>query len=140
MAPTFTGDDTTIGRVKWFNNKAGYGFITSSSGDDEKDIFVHHSSIMVAKNQYKYLVTGEYVSFNVEDVENNEKYNCQAKNVKGVGGGPLMCETRNEQSQSQSHVEGKGSGPPGDRVNLGKQWMLVQRRPQNRGAKDNKQN
>ena len=135
MAPRFTGDDTAIGRVKWFNNKAGYGFITSSSGDDEKDIFVHHSSIMVEKNQYKYLVTGEYVSFNVEDVDNNEKYNCQAKNIRGVGGGPLMCETRNEQSQGES----KGGAPLGDRVNLGKQWMLVQRRPTNRGAKDNKQ-
>ena len=51
-----------------------------------------------------------------------------------------MCETRNEQSQTQLQGEGKGSGPPGDRVNLGKQWMLVQRRHQNRGAKDNKQN
>lgn len=134
MAPTFTGDNTTVGRVKWFNNKAGYGFITSSTGDDEKDIFVHHTSIMVDKNQYKYLVTGEYVSFNVENVENNEKYNCQAKNVRGINGGPLMCETRNE----ASHVDPKSDGQMADRVNLGKQWMLVQRRPQSRPGKDTK--
>lgn len=134
MAPTFTGDNTTVGRVKWFNNKAGYGFITSSTGEGEKDIFVHHSSIMVEKNQYKYLVTGEYVSFNVETVDNNERYNCQAKNVRGINDGPLMCETRNEFSQG----EAKSNGPMSDRVNLGKQWMLVQRRPQNRAGKDNK--
>lgn len=134
MAPTFTGDDTTIGRVKWFNNKSGYGFITSTIDGDEKDIFVHHSSIMVEKNQYKYLVTGEYVSFNVENVDNNEKYNCQAKNVRGINSGPLMCETRNEFFQGDT----KGNGHTGERVNLGKQWMLVQRRPQSRPTKDSK--
>lgn len=134
MSPSFTHDNTSIGRVKWFNNKAGYGFITSTMDQEQKDIFVHHSSIMVDKNQYKYLVAGEYVSLNVENVDNNEKYSCQAKNVRGVGGGPLMCETRNEISQ----VDNKNSAQPNDRFNLGKQWMLVQRRPQNRNAKENK--
>lgn len=134
MAPTFRGDDTTIGRVKWFNNKAGYGFITSTRDNAEMDIFVHHSSIMVDKNQYKYLVTGEYVSFALENVENNEKYNCQAKNVTGINGGPLMCETRNEQARS----EPKGNLGSKNHVNLGKQWMLVQRHPQTRTNKDSK--
>ena len=32
------------GRVKWFNNKNGYGFV-STLGDDSKDIFAHYSSI-----------------------------------------------------------------------------------------------
>jgi cold shock CspA family protein len=32
------------GRVKWFNNKAGYGFITATDGPNSgTDIFVHHS-------------------------------------------------------------------------------------------------
>ena len=30
------------GRVKWFNNKSGYGFI-STLGEDSKDIFAHYS-------------------------------------------------------------------------------------------------
>jgi CspA family cold shock protein len=30
------------GKVKWFDNQKGYGFITPESG---KDVFVHHSSI-----------------------------------------------------------------------------------------------
>ncbi|MDD5746256.1 MAG: cold shock domain-containing protein, partial [Candidatus Omnitrophica bacterium] len=30
------------GKVKWFNNQKGYGFITTESGDD---VFLHHSAI-----------------------------------------------------------------------------------------------
>ena len=34
-----------IGKVKWFNNKSGYGFITVLSGDRKnEDMFAHHSS------------------------------------------------------------------------------------------------
>ena len=37
-----------IGQVKWFNNKAGYGFITVSDGENAgKDIFAHFSTIKV---------------------------------------------------------------------------------------------
>ena len=50
-----------VGRVKWFNNKAGYGFVTvvSESADGDRvgeDIFVHHSGVNVTSEQYKYLV------------------------------------------------------------------------------------
>ena len=50
-----------IGKVKWFNNKAGYGFITvSEKGDyNGKDIFTHFTAIKVTNSQYKYLVQGE---------------------------------------------------------------------------------
>ena len=37
-----------IGRVKWFNNRAGYGFITLLEGEKKgEDVFAHHSSIVV---------------------------------------------------------------------------------------------
>ena len=84
------------GRVKWFNNKAGYGFITVTDGPKSgSDIFVHHSSIKVDSEQYKYLVQGEYIEFALSTVA-SDKHECQATDVSGIKGGKLMCETRNE--------------------------------------------
>lgn len=84
------------GRVKWFNNKAGYGFITVTDGPKSgSDVFVHHSSVKVDAEQYKYLVQGEYIEFSLATVM-NDKHECQATNVSGIKGGKLMCETRNE--------------------------------------------
>lgn len=48
------------GKVKFFNNEKGYGFIT---GEDNKDIFVHYSQIM--SNGYKTLKNDQEVSFEV---------------------------------------------------------------------------
>ena len=81
--------DRQLGRVKWFNNKAGYGFITATRDGTETDIFVHHSDVMVVNEQYKYLVQGEYVEF-------------MASEVSGINGGKLMCETRNEFRQMKT--------------------------------------
>lgn len=83
------------GQVKWFNTKAGYGFITVSDDGplNKKDVFVHFSSIKVVNSQYKYLVQGEYVEFDVESLENG-KYEFHAVNISGIRNGTLMCETR----------------------------------------------
>ena len=87
---------TLTGRVKWFNNKAGYGFITSTTGANAgTDVFVHHSGINVESQQYKYLVQGEYVNFVLDKTESGN-HEFQASNVNGVNGGKLMCETRRE--------------------------------------------
>ena len=86
------------GKVKWFNNKAGYGFITLNSSDpsdaelNNSDIFVHHSVINVKTEQYKYLVQGEYVELSLIPAKNQYKY--QASDVSGVGRGNLLCESR----------------------------------------------
>ncbi|HOV86630.1 MAG TPA: cold-shock protein [Syntrophobacteraceae bacterium] len=48
----------TEGRVKWFNDSKGYGFIESDSGSD---VFVHFSAIEGAG--FKSLSEGERVSF-----------------------------------------------------------------------------
>ena len=83
-----------LGQVKWFNNKAGYGFITVSDGEQAgKDIFIHFSSISASESQYKYLVQGEYVEF-VLDKSTTDSHEFQATQVSGVKGGKLMCETR----------------------------------------------
>ena len=114
-----TSEERLIGRVKWFNNKAGYGFVTVTDGAQAgSDIFVHHSAIGVSSQQYKYLVQGEYVSFTLSDVK-NEKHEFQASNVTGVNGGKLMCETRLEiRNQRANYVEKDGTANPKKRAPL----------------------
>jgi cold shock protein len=82
-----------VGKVKWFNNKAGYGFITLKDSEDVRDIFVHYSAMKVTNSQYKYLVQGEYVEFDLEK-STDGPHEVKAVNVTGVSGGELMCETR----------------------------------------------
>ena len=90
------------GRVKWFNNKAGYGFVTVTDGSKSgSDVFIHHSAIKVEGEQYKYLVQGEYVEFTLSNVEGG-KHEFQAGEVCGIKGGKLMCETRNELKSSRT--------------------------------------
>ena len=50
------------GRVKWFNEKKGYGFI---SRDDGNDVFVHFSAIK--KDGFESLYEGDEVEFEVSD-------------------------------------------------------------------------
>ena len=48
------------GKVKWFNNSKGYGFIERSEGGD---VFVHHSAIQ--SEGYRTLEEGQSVEFTV---------------------------------------------------------------------------
>ena len=97
-----SSSDRLTGRVKWFNNKAGYGFITVTDGSRSgSDIFVHHSVIGVASQQYKYLVQGEYVDFELSATQGGA-HEFQAINVVGIKGGKLMCETRHEFKMTRS--------------------------------------
>ena len=52
-----------------------------------------HSGLSVNCEQYKYLVQGEYVEFNIEKMKVDTHEN-QATNIKGIFSGALMCETR----------------------------------------------
>jgi cold shock protein len=51
----------TQGKVKWFNDLKGFGFI---SGEEGQDIFVHHTAIQA--DGYRSLKEGELVEFDVE--------------------------------------------------------------------------
>lgn len=54
-----------VGKVKWFNDQKGYGFIAQEGG---KDVFVHHSAIQM--EGFRTLAEGEEVSY--ELVEGNK--------------------------------------------------------------------
>ncbi len=50
------------GKVKWFNERKGYGFISRDDGDD---IFVHYSEIQT--NGFKTLAEDQAVTFEVKE-------------------------------------------------------------------------
>jgi CspA family cold shock protein len=107
-----------LGRVKWFNNKAGYGFITVTDGKRSgTDVFVHHSAVNVENNQYKYLVQGEYVEFDLIKTQ-SEKHEWQAAMVSGIKGGKLMCETRHEVKVARNEYK---SVPKSDELHMPRQ-------------------
>ncbi len=63
------------GKVKWFSNQKGYGFITPENGND---VFVHHSAIK--GEGYKTLEQGQEVEFDIVSGPKGE----QASNVVKV--------------------------------------------------------
>ena len=60
------------GRVKWFNNAKGYGFIVQEGGPE---VFVHYSAIQ--GDGYKTLAEGQEVDFEIADSDKGP----QATNV-----------------------------------------------------------
>jgi CspA family cold shock protein len=131
-----TQSPVLIGQVKWFNNNTGYGFVSVLS--NKNDIFVHHSAIDVSNQQYKYLVQGEYVEFVMVPTKNNSTHEFQASNVRGIGGGKLMCETRRDFKLARSthytntpaRTSSRSSSPgPGDMKRLSLDAVPKQQRP-----------
>jgi len=50
------------GKIKWFNDQKGFGFIQSDDGGE--DVFVHHS--VIEMDGYRTLQEGQPVEFEVE--------------------------------------------------------------------------
>ena len=64
-----------VGKIKWFNNEKGYGFV---EGENDEDIFVHYSAIK--QEGYKSLSEGQIVEYELLETEKG----LQAINVKEV--------------------------------------------------------
>jgi len=64
------------GKVKWFNDQKGYGFITPDGGG--RDLFVHHTAIQA--EGFRTLSEGQAVEFEVQEDAKGPR----ATNVKGV--------------------------------------------------------
>lgn len=52
-----------LGKVKWFNDQKGYGFITPEGAVEGKDVFVHFSAVQ--GEGFKSLKEGDSVSFEI---------------------------------------------------------------------------
>jgi CspA family cold shock protein len=70
-----SGAAMASGKIKWFDNRKGFGFIAQNSG---QDVFVHHSAIVGPG--YKTFNEGEEVSFEIVSSEKGLK----AENVQRV--------------------------------------------------------
>lgn len=114
MASEQQTTDRVSGRVKWFDNRKGFGFINNLSNGNE--MFVHHSGLNSSNGVFRTLYPGEYVEFSVRhDSQTNR--DC-AVDVTGIQGGPLFCENTSirlmlrrskptsEKSSSQKNADG----------------------------------
>ncbi len=72
---------TKVGKIKWFNNEKGYGFI---EGENDEDIFVHYSAIK--QDGFKSLTEGQIVEYELLETEKG----LQAINVKEVSNATVL--------------------------------------------------
>lgn len=83
------------GKVKWFNNAKGYGFILSDSGGE--DLFAHYSSIQV--EGYKTLKAGQSVQFDTKPSNNGT----HAINITPLD---MLTNSKSKQSENAEKVLG----------------------------------
>jgi len=99
--------DKLQGRVKWFSNKKGFGFITPAEGSSvTDDVFVHQSSIF--SEGYRTLDEGWEVEF---EVGHDEDGKVKAVNVTAPGGGP--CTGPRKPRPHIRRRDGRGGGGGG---------------------------
>ena len=141
---TDSSSDTTtprlLGRVKWFNNQKGFGFVTDS---EENDVFVHHSALVTGSDQFRYLVQDEWVEFEKSTLDDGKTV---AVKVSGPNSSKLTCELRQQRKAEEQSTRGvpsvgnkrprgrprrRGAGPRSGMVVRGadgQEWQLVKPR------------
>jgi len=81
-----------IGKVKWFNNAKGYGFVLTEGG--QEDLFIHYSAIQM--DGYKTLKAGQDVTFDIEEGPKG----LHAVNIQNIDGGQPEPTVTLEEAQS----------------------------------------
>ncbi len=106
---------SNTGKVKWFNNNKGFGFITDSNGTD---YFVHQSNIDV-ENAFRFLSPNEDVKYNLSTDSTGKTF---AVSVTGLNE-PLRCISRSQdrpqsapsgRTNNQTSTRGRGSSSRGN--------------------------
>ncbi|WP_437880903.1 cold shock domain-containing protein CspD [Pseudomonas sp. LRF_L74] len=82
------------GKVKWFNNAKGYGFIVAEGRDE--DLFAHYSAIHM--EGYKTLKAGQPVSFDIIQ---------GPKGLHAVNISPVLANTSNESPATSSTTQSR---------------------------------
>jgi len=83
------------GKVKWFNNAKGYGFILADSGGE--DLFAHYSSIQT--EGYKTLKAGQSVQFDTKPSDNGT----HAINITPLD---MLSNTKSHQTENAEKILG----------------------------------
>ncbi|KAG8503710.1 hypothetical protein CXB51_001707 [Gossypium anomalum] len=102
---TEMGENRMTGKVKWFDDQKGYGFISPDDGGD--DLFVHQSSIR--SEGFRSLADGEEVEYVVESSEGRPK----AIEVTGPNGNPVRGSSRSGRGGGGGGYGGYGGGSSG---------------------------
>jgi len=93
------------GRVKWFNNAKGYGFILPDEGGE--DYFAHYSSIQM--EGYKTLKAGQPVTFEIlEGSKGSHAVNIQE--LESGSDSEPAAETDSEEGSEEGPDEGSETG------------------------------
>ena len=103
-------EERQTGCVKWFNNKAGYGFLTTSEGETRVTTF----SCTTVLSRYPKSSTNILYKVStlvlLKSLPRTRNMHFKQGNVTGVGGHKLMCETRNAMRDHDSGEASEGDG------------------------------
>uniref|UniRef100_A0A0R0HA46 Uncharacterized protein n=1 Tax=Glycine max TaxID=3847 RepID=A0A0R0HA46_SOYBN len=105
------------GKVKWFNDQKGFGFISPDDGSD--DLFVHQSQIK--SDGFRSLAEGESVEFAIESESDGR---AKAVDVTGPDGASVQG-TRRGGDGGRSYGGGRGGGGGGACYNCGESGHLA---------------
>jgi len=94
--------DIKLGRVKWWDMKKGFGFLTPT--DNTADVFVHQSEVV--SNSFRALSEGAHVEYKLRvEVQENGREQTKATEVTAPGGGPIEPPAP---TQNGHHMQGGG--------------------------------